>query len=1488
MRKTNLMKKEFYLQKAVIGVFVLLLACFTLNAQDCTSSVVTCNDNVQISLDASCFLVVTPDMILEDPACTDDFYAVTLYDGAGNALGDSLNASNVNQLVSVHVTHIESGNYCWGSIFVEDKLAPTVECPTDISGPVSTISGSLSTDDPQFDAPAGGAGCASDADHYYDVFEFSVSEAGMYTFTMDRTDDFDGYAIVYDGFDPLDPCANIVAEDDDDGPANEPELQFSINMTEGCYTLVTTDFFGDSTGDYIWNFTSTDGNVLDGCGLVLDLTCLDLVGIQNGSVSVGEATTTDNCGDIDPDITDVVADNGCDGITITRTYSAGDGSGNAAVCEQSIYLRPLTVNDVEYDTTLYIACDDYPDLDGDGYADVDPITLEDDNIDGAYPYVISDDGTQYNLNQFACNLGATYTDSAPIDLCGGSYKLIRNWSIFDWCLNESKYLTQVIKVSDEDAPVILACPDYGDAIAASTNANTCQGLIVIQDLTNYSENCSHPVTVGVVLTLEDGTVIETAVGAQEIVPAGIHTLDYTLTDDCGNADNCTTTVTVADLDGPVTICDEFTVAALGADGTAEICWQTFDDGSYDNCNDLVIKVKRMDQPDADFTDCVLFTCDDIVYDADGNPSSLVMVRMRAYDITPDAGFPDDGSGRWNECMIEVEVQDKLNPTIECLDNITIDCYGDYSEIGGLTTDDSYPPLFFQGEQIGYYLYAYDNCSATVSMTESGSPNNCGEGTITRRYTVTDAGGNTDRCIQRIRLINQNPFDGEIIWPLEALVSCGDGTDPENLPDGYNWPDIDDDACDQIAINYEDIVLPINDTACFKILREWHIIDWCQFDVNNDQSFDGSWKYTQIIKVQDVNAPVINSACTDFDVCNFNENCEPTLVDLILDATDDCAGDLNYSYVIDAFDDDVADGGELFNGDTNDASGEFPNGTHHIYWTVEDGCGNISYCDYEFKVVDCKKPSPVCINGLASVIMPSSGELELWDTDFNAPNSGSFDNCTAQENLRFRIRKVSPDNNVLTSLNQVLNLDNNVTFTCADLGFPNVELYVIDLAGNWDYCTTYVSIQDPNNVCDPVVELADIEGYVETEENEMVGDVMMEVTGGTTSSIPPHLTNNTGTYDFSVPVSNNYTVTPEKDNGDDANGVTTFDLVKISRHILGVESLDSPYKIIAADANHSESVTTLDVVQIRRLILNITGEFEQNTSWRFVDKDFVFPDPANPFATVFPEIINFNNITEHELYADFIGVKIGDVNSSAAPAPLLGVQDRNRANDLLFAVNDQTMKAGKTYTVDFTAKDFQNILGYQFTLNFDQTMVEVLDVTAGELPKLSANNFGLTLLENGAITASWNNVEASNLKDNTVIFSVELSAKNNAKVSDVFTMNSQYTLAEAYSTTEEMGVAIAFNSENGTSIAGGDFELYQNRPNPFAQESTIAFNLPVAGATTLTIFDVSGKVVRTISADFPKGYNVINVNRADLSGAGMLYYRLESGSYTATKKMIVLD
>ncbi len=1436
---------------------------------DCNTSVVVCNDNIQLSLDEDCETPVTPDMVLEG-GCANINYSVELFTADGTSIGDVVTSAEVGQVLSAHITHIASGNYCWGTITVEDKLNPTLECPCPIDQPLDNITGELTTEDDTYNRvfiDIFGACVLSGigTDVYYDALPFSVNAEGVYIFSMMFPGD--GTAALYEGsFDPANPCENLLVYNDD-GAGNLDPLIISALMSPGDYVLVSSSYGNGDTGEYSW--------AIDGPGGVLattgecDYTCLDLDRLLSGDIDAGAPVAADNCGDPVVTFEDEFTPSACDYGIIIRSWLATDGSGNTAACAQEIRLRPLTLEDIIPNGQVDIACDSLG-------VDVEPTpeNLAAAGVEGAYPTIISE-GVTYNVTATLCNVGATYEDAPVIDLCGGGYKIIRSWTIYDWCTSTSALYSQVIKVEDNDAPVINTCPTY-ENVTASTVPNECTGIIVIQDLTDYSENCSNPVTVSVQLTMASGLVVDTQVGAQEQAGVGTHTITYTVTDNCGNASTCETEVTVEDQTPPVAICDEHTTVSLGTDGQAEICWETFNDGSYDNCGPIVIKVKRMDaDADVEFTDCVWFDCADVQFDADGNPIP-VMVRMRVYDITPDAGFPDDTSGRWNECMVEVEVQDKLNPIISCPPDKTEDCQTAFSEIDGLTDDESlgYPPVYYDGELQGYYANAYDNCIGIVEITDEGELDQCGEGTVYRTWLITDAGGRTDVCTQVITIENQDPFEeNDIDWPRDATVDCGDGTEPDDLPNGRQRPEFDEDTCDLVAVTYEDQYLPVVDSACYKILRTWTVIDWCQFDgVGN-----GIWTNIQVIKVRDEDAPELTQL-DDVTVCTFTDDCVEVL-ELSVDATDECSDELTYHLFIDGY----ADG----NVETTASIG-LSEGTHTIIWTVSDGCNNSETMQYDITIEDCKQPTPVCINGLATVIMPSSGAITLWDSDFNAPgNSGSFDNCTPQDELRYRIRKVSPDNTVLGTIEEVLALGHDVTFTCDDLGFPNVELYVIDNNDNWDYCTTYVSIADNDGICiDPTNELAAIEGHVGTEYEEMIENVAVNIFGGP-EMVESTTTDAAGFYHVEVPMGNNYTVELEK-NDNYLNGVTTFDLVLISQHILGIQLLDSPYKIVASDANASNSVTTLDLVLLRKLILNEIQELPNNTSWRFIDKDYVFPNATNPFMTIFPEVIAFNDIDQDELATDFVGVKVGDVNGTAIPNTLLGVQDRTRENDLLFVVDENNLKAGQEYTVDFTAKDFEDMLGYQFTLNFDQNMVEVLDVVPGNLKNLSTTNFGMSMLDEGIVTASWNDATVAALKDDAVVFSVRLNALTDTKVSNVFAISSKFTAAEAYNTTEEMGIAIAFNAENGIEVAGNVFELYQNKPNPFNNSTTIGFSLPNAENATLSIYDVTGKVLRTYSADFGKGYNEIVVNRAELSSAGMLYYKLETSEKIATKKMIILE
>ena len=80
------------------------------------------------------------------------------------------------------------------------------------------------------------------------------------------------------------------------------------------------------------------------------------------------------------------------------------------------------------------------------------------------------------------------------------------------------------------------------------------------------------------------------------------------------------------------------------------------------------------------------------------------------------------------------------------------------------------------------------------------------------------------------------------------------------------------------------------------------------------------------------------------------------------------------------------------------------------------------------------------------------------------------------------------------------------------------------------------------------------------------------------------------------------VTPSK-NINILNGITTYDLLLISRHILGVGPFDVPSKFIAADINKNNQVTTFDIVELRKMILGIYTDFPANKSWRFIPKNW---------------------------------------------------------------------------------------------------------------------------------------------------------------------------------------------------------------------------------------------------------------------------------------------
>jgi hypothetical protein len=118
------------------------------------------------------------------------------------------------------------------------------------------------------------------------------------------------------------------------------------------------------------------------------------------------------------------------------------------------------------------------------------------------------------------------------------------------------------------------------------------------------------------------------------------------------------------------------------------------------------------------------------------------------------------------------------------------------------------------------------------------------------------------------------------------------------------------------------------------------------------------------------------------------------------------------------------------------------------------------------------------------------------------------------------------------------------------------------------------------------------------------------------------------------------------------------------------------------------------------------------------------------------------------------------------------------------------------------------------------------------------------------------------------------------VVEMIRLTSSVTEAEAYTAEGEiLDVKLRKDGE------APEFALYQNTPNPWNAQTSIGFDLPRDASVKLTIFDATGKVVRTIENEFKAGYNTIILNAHEMTTSGVKYYRLESGEYSASKKMV---
>lgn len=1236
----------------------------------------------------------------------------------------------------------------------------------------------------------------------------------------------------------------------------------------------------------------------------------------------------------------------CDDIIITRTFTATDasttcsdnpfGSGETVV-SYDIFLERPDVADVQPAPTLVnYECND-PALALSNFPDPDP---ED------YPFFNRPDGPLF-LNGIYGNIGVSFTNSAAITVCANTIKYVRTYTVIDWCnTNSVLTFTQLVKVGDTGAPTIVAPtqdlnfdgrPDTGPLVY-STNAQGC-GAFINTNANGLSatDGCSAVTSLEAYVLFEGseanifGPINVYAPNPTNrltpFIPAGEHVLRYVATDECGNVGTSDLDIVIEDRSGPVVIVEDALNVALSNNGFATVTALDMDEGSYDDCGDILLEI------------------------AFANPSSLLAIGAFGPSITLsciDVGSvpviirATDENGNENTRMSVINVIDNSAPVCIAPGNLAIDC----TQANDMLPEDI--NLAFAGNPNGTIALfnemfgaptSLDNCGNEQSSQQINSEiNDCGTGRITRTFTVTDSRGfaSAPGCNQIIAIRGVRNYT--VQFPGDAETTCG------------NAPEYDDLAytalgCDMVVTFVEvDTFFSASD-ACFKLRRTMEIINWCEYngndpfytirrdadldgnfgestflhvipngnrsgdgdvaildrDANRDNNnnigfvdvddltgnFDsdndgdtgyensdsrGAFRYIQFVKVYDNNAPTITNISTD---ATPSVDCDGGGIQIDYSILDDCVGaNLTTSVELDAnyvsgqgfTASRVLSASEINNdGDGNITLflNSLPAGQHAVRVRATDGCGNTDGRVIPFTIEENSIVTPICARTLVFFLTPDGA-------------GGGIVNVEADDyiiDLNNNCNNVPVEYAIYRTLGEVdqpgfTPLPGRDVFeaTCAD-NEENLEvrIYTFTPNGNNTFCNGTAVIQAANNVSCSANSNASISGFVTSPTNELLRDIPVHISDRQQmNNMMP--TDANGSFLFTaLNEGSEYMVQPRMGEQVNLRRVKTSDITVISAHVLGVFPIENPYRLIAADVTGDGFVNIRDMIAISRVILGLDATYPEGPTWRFIRRDFDVTGLAEGWnPSIFPTTYSVEELHGHNRDADFVAVEIGDIF----------IQPEGR-EALAFEATDALMTAGERAELTISASNFAAFQGTMEAL-------PGLTIEGWSSELLGGGNVNDQALNQGLLSFSY---WANNDLYGQEVITLQLLAARDLRISDYLKVTDRMTVLEA---TSAAGTTASLGLDFTGSPSAEEVILHQNFPNPVGAYTNIVFELPTSSQVTLEIRDVQGRMLTERRLSAFAGRNTVTLSNDDLKNTtGMLSYTLLVGQTRLTKRMTVV-
>jgi hypothetical protein len=187
------------------------------------------------------------------------------------------------------------------------------------------------------------------------------------------------------------------------------------------------------------------------------------------------------------------------------------------------------------------------------------------------------------------------------------------------------------------------------------------------------------------------------------------------------------------------------------------------------------------------------------------------------------------------------------------------------------------------------------------------------------------------------------------------------------------------------------------------------------------------------------------------------------------------------------------------------------------------------------------------------------------------------------------------------------------------------------------------------------------------------------------------------------------------------------------------------------------------------------------------------------------------------------------------------------------------------------------------VRFNNVTVTDVNPTFSDPTEFTVNDGSGAVVVQRSGMYSYSNVAADSALGKTVL---KVGNKIGALTGIVYYSFNQYKFVPR-TNADFVNVTLTGVNDAPASVIPASYTLHQNYPNPFNPTTMIQFALPSAGQTTLRVYNLLGQEMATLVNNvMPAGVHSVRFNASSLP-SGVYFFRIESGSFRAVKKMMLV-